>query len=112
MSIRPLGLRTLPIGRVVARSRSILDLGHNPVNREHFWQYTNASQENPTPGLSSPGWSMQDAIAFAKLHNGPLSISETGAGNTSTNPPRLARLTIPTFQSGSTVSYRAPGRVA
>ena len=84
----------------------------NPVNREHFWQYTNASQENPTPGLSSPGWSMQDAIAFAKLHNKPLSISETGAGNLETNPASFGPVDDPDFPNGSAVSYRAPRRVA
>jgi hypothetical protein len=69
----------------------------NPINREHFWQYTNASQQNPTPGLSSPGWSMQDAIAFAKLHNKPLSLSETGAGNASTSPASFGPLDDPDF---------------
>ena len=52
----------------------------DPINREHCWQYTNGSQYNPTPGLGSTGWSMQNAIDFAKLHNKPLSMSETGSG--------------------------------
>jgi hypothetical protein len=69
----------------------------SPVNREHFWQYTNASQQNPTPGLSSPGWSMQDAIAFAELHNKPLSLSETGAGNSSTSPASFGPVDDPDF---------------
>src|ERR1700733_1027724 len=69
----------------------------SPVNREHFWQYTNASQQNPTPGLSSPGWSMQDAIAFAELHNKPLSLSETGAGNSSTGPASFGPIDDPDF---------------
>ncbi len=70
---------------------------NNPINREHFWQYDNASQQNPTPGLSSPGWSMQDAIAFAKLHNKPLSLSETGAGNSSTSPASYGPIDDPDF---------------
>ncbi len=53
----------------------------DPVNREHFWQYMNANQSNPTPPLGSAGFSFQNFIDFAKLHNKPISLSETGAGN-------------------------------
>ncbi len=69
----------------------------SPANREHFWQYSNASQQNPTPGLGSPGWSMQDAIDFARLHNKPLSLSETGAGNSSTSPASFGPIDDPDF---------------
>lgn len=51
---------------------------------EHFWTYSNGSQWSPTPGLGSSGWSIENAIEFAKLHDKPLSISETGAGSSAT----------------------------
>jgi hypothetical protein len=87
----------------------------NPVNREHFWQYSNATQQNPTPGLTSPGWSMQDAIAFAKQHNKPLSLSETGAGNSTNStisPPSFGPVDDPDFPkwlSGALSTARADG---
>ncbi|MBV9655327.1 MAG: hypothetical protein JOZ42_12275 [Acetobacteraceae bacterium] len=55
----------------------------DPVDREHFWQYMNASQYNPTPGLGSAGFSFQNFLDFAKQHNKPISLSETGAGTPS-----------------------------
>lgn len=54
--------------------------GANAADRAHFWQYTNGTQYNPTPALGSPGWSFQDAVNFALLHNKPLSVSEAGSG--------------------------------
>ncbi len=54
--------------------------GANAVDRAHFWQYTNGTQYNPTPGLGSTGWSFQNAVDFALLHNKPLSVSEAGSG--------------------------------
>lgn len=45
---------------------------------EHYWQYSDGTQWNP---LGGSGWSMQDAIEFAKENDKPLSISETGAGS-------------------------------
>jgi len=48
---------------------------------EHDWQYSNGDQWDPTPALGSSGWSMEDAIEFAKENDKPLSISETGAGS-------------------------------
>ena len=51
------------------------------TNLEHYWQYSNGDQWNPTPALGSSGWSMEDAIEFAKENDKPLSISETGAGS-------------------------------
>ncbi len=53
----------------------------DPVDRAHFWQYMNGTQSNPTPGLGSAGFSFQNFIDFAKQHNKPISLSETGAGN-------------------------------
>ena len=85
---------------------------NNPVNREHFWQYDNASAQNPTPGLTSPGWSMQDAITFAKLHNKPLSLSETGAGNSSSSPASYGPIDDPDFPkwlSGALSAAKASG---
>ncbi|MBV9653917.1 MAG: hypothetical protein JOZ42_05075 [Acetobacteraceae bacterium] len=69
----------------------------NPVNREHFWNWTNATAQDPTPGLSAPGWSMQDAIQFAREHGKPLSISETGAGNAPSSPASYGPVDDPDF---------------
>jgi hypothetical protein len=63
-------------------------------NLEHAWEYTNASQSNPTPALGSTGWSLENAIAFAALTGKPLSISETGAG---TNGSGLGPADDPAF---------------
>ena len=52
----------------------------NATDESHFWQYTNASQYNPTPGLTAAGWSFQDAVNLALQTGKPLSISETGQG--------------------------------
>ena len=52
----------------------------NPANRAHFWQYSNASQWEVTPGLGYPGWSFQDTIDLAKAHNKPIAVDESGAG--------------------------------
>ena len=54
--------------------------GANAVDRAHFWQYTNATQSDPTPGFGVTGWSFQDAVNFALLHNKPFSVSEAGSG--------------------------------
>lgn len=51
------------------------------TNLEHYWEYSNGSQWHPTPGLGSSGWSIENAIAFARLHDKPLAISEAGAGS-------------------------------
>ncbi len=51
----------------------------DPVNREHFWSYPNATQWYPT-GKPGSGFGMEDAIAMAKAHGKALAISETGAG--------------------------------
>jgi len=51
------------------------------TNLEHYWQYSNGDQWNPTPALGSSGWSLEDAIEFAEENDKPLSISETGAGS-------------------------------
>lgn len=56
------------------------------ANREHFWQYNNGSQWNPTPGLGGSGWSMQNAIDFAKQHGKALAIDESGAGPSGESP--------------------------
>lgn len=48
---------------------------------EHYWQYSNGTQWDPMPALGASGWSMADAIEFAKENHKPLSISETGAGS-------------------------------
>jgi Glycosyl hydrolase family 26 len=55
----------------------------NTTDLEHYWQYTNGMQSDPTPALGdgNSGWSMEDAIEFAKEMGKPLSISETGAGS-------------------------------
>jgi hypothetical protein len=55
-----------------------------PANLDHYYLYENATTSNPTPGLGATGptgygWSVADTIAFAKEHNKPLGIDETGA---------------------------------
>jgi hypothetical protein len=55
-----------------------------PANIEHYYLYENFTLGNLTPGLgatgaSGYGWSVADTITFAKLHNKPLGIDETGA---------------------------------
>ena len=58
----------------------------DPANRAHFWQYQNANQYNPTPGLGGSGWSVQNTIDFARQHGKPIAIDESGAGPTSNSP--------------------------
>jgi hypothetical protein len=48
------------------------------ANREHFWQYPDATRYATTG--DGAGWSVQYSIAFAAAHGKPISISETGAG--------------------------------
>ena len=51
-----------------------------PANYNHYYQYQDSSQGNPTPGFGLSGWSTQNTIDFAKQHNKPLGIDEAGAG--------------------------------
>ncbi len=51
-----------------------------PANWNYYYQYQDSSQGNPTPGFGLSGWSTQNTIDFAKLHNKPLGVDETGAG--------------------------------
>jgi len=53
----------------------------NPINREHYWDYPNATASN---GQSAGGYGMLAAIAFAVAHNKPFGMSECGAGNNGT----------------------------
>ncbi len=55
--------------------------GASTTDLAHFWQYSNGTQWNPTPALGSSGWSLENTIEFARLHDKPLSISEAGAGS-------------------------------
>ncbi len=48
------------------------------TNREHWWEYPDANQWNPTG--TGGGWSLADTIAFAKQEGKPLAVAETGAG--------------------------------
>src|ERR1700722_6306169 len=55
-----------------------------PANIEHYYLYENFTLGNPTPALgattaSGYGWSFADTVAFAKEHNKPFGIDETGA---------------------------------
>lgn len=52
-----------------------------PANRAHYWRYPNATHYAQTPTTGSKGWSMGQAIAFAKLHRKPLAVDETGVGS-------------------------------
>ena len=55
---------------------------------------------------------MQDAISFAKLHNKPLSLSETGAGNSSSSPASYGPIDDPDFPkwlSGALSAAKASG---
>lgn len=59
----------------------------DPVNREHYWMNPNATEWNPN-GYDPSQWGFKQVLAFAKAHNLPLGIAETGAGGngTSTGP--------------------------
>lgn len=50
----------------------------DPVNRAHYWHYQNANQWNPHG--QTVGWSLQDALDFAKLRSKPVMLCETGSG--------------------------------
>ena len=52
-------------------------------NREHWWQYPDANQYNPTG--TGGGWSLADAAALAKADGKPLAVEETGAGGNGTH---------------------------
>ena len=81
------------------------------VDRAHFWQYSNASQYNPTPGLTSPGWSMQETIDFAAAHGKPLSISESGSGPSNSTPGPADDPAFATWLAGSLKTAQAKGVV-
>lgn len=76
---------------------------------EHFWQYSNASQWNPTPGLGSAGWSLENAIAFAKLHDKPLTIAETGAGSSATGLGPADDPSFPQWLASALATAKAEG---
>ncbi len=62
-----------------------------PANVQHYYLYENFTLGNLAPGLgasgaSGYGWSVADTIAFAKLHNKPLGIDETGATSGQDDP--------------------------
>lgn len=61
---------------------SLTQWAASAANREHFWQYPDATQYAPTG--SGAGWSLQDAINLAKEEGKPLAIAETGAGGNGT----------------------------
>ena len=66
------------------RRRDLRGLGCRGANVDHYYLYENFTLGNPTPGLgattaSGYGWSFADTVAFAKEHNKPFGIDETGA---------------------------------
>ena len=50
----------------------------NPVNQEHYWDYPDANQYNPTG--TGQGWGLVDAMNFAAAQGKPFALPEAGAG--------------------------------
>ncbi|QXQ07584.1 hypothetical protein KX816_06075 [Sphingosinicellaceae bacterium] len=50
------------------------------ANRVHYWHYPNASARIKQPKLGNWGWSLEQTIAMAKLHNKPIGFDEAGSG--------------------------------
>ena len=67
----------------------IADWIANNANRAYFWQYQNAQPWQPKPEWNQPvwGWSFQNMVDFAKAHNKPMGVWETGSGNGKSQPP-------------------------
>ena len=51
----------------------------NPANRRHVWDHPTSDYWNPTRG-----WGLPAALEFARAHNKPFALSETGTGNKGT----------------------------
>src|ERR1700760_1245118 len=80
----------------------------NPVNREHFWQYSNASSWAPQ-GAPGSGWSFQNTVDFAKAHNKPLALVETGAGGNGTTTGPIDDPALPQWLAVSLQQAQAQG---
>jgi hypothetical protein len=77
------------------------------ANRVHYWQYTDATLYAQTGDGS--GWSMQDLITFAKAHNKPISLSETGAGGNGSNLGPVDDPAFPQWLAGALAQAEAAG---
>lgn len=79
----------------------------DPVNRQHFWSYPSANQNNPTG--TGIGFGMEDAIAFAKAHNKPLGIAESGAGGNGTTTGPVDDPAFPQWLAGELAKAQSMG---
>ena len=52
----------------------------DPVNRQHYWSFPAATKYS-SDGSGGHSQSLTSLIDFAKLHNKPFALPETGAGN-------------------------------
>ena len=77
----------------------------NPANLLHYWDYPDADAAHPT-GKGS-GWGLVEAMNFAKLHNKPFALPETGAGDPAGTGPTDNAL-FPKYLADRLTSAGAP----
>ncbi len=79
------------------------------VDLEHFWQYSNGSQLDPTPILGATGWSLANAITLAQETGKPLAIEETGAGPADSGLGPSDNPVFPQWLAGALAQAKAAG---
>ncbi|WP_419816731.1 glycosyl hydrolase [Glacieibacterium sp.] len=78
-------------------------------NRQHYYRYPNATRYVQTPGLNSSGWSMPQAIEFAKLHGKPIAVDETGVGKSGAGLGPSDDPEFPKYLAGILTEARSKG---
>ena len=94
-------------GTATGQAPDLTTWAASATNRDHFWMYNDANQWSPT-GTGS-GWSMADAIAFAKSTGKPLAIEETGSGNNGTTTGPNDDPAFPQFLAAALAQAQAQG---
>jgi hypothetical protein len=80
----------------------------DPVNRQHYWSYPAATVwQNDSSGGHSQ--SLTSFIDFAKLHNKPFALPETGAGNSNAGTDVSDDAAFPQWLSQQLAAAQAAG---
>ena len=79
------------------------------TDKARYWQYPNATQYYQAPGTNATGWSFSDTVEFAQAHNKPISLSETGAGPSSSPVGPADEADFPQWLAGALAQARAAG---
>ncbi|HEY7580440.1 MAG TPA: carbohydrate-binding domain-containing protein, partial [Acetobacteraceae bacterium] len=91
-----------------AQAADLTTWAANPVNRAHFWQYSNATSWAPQ-GTPGSGWSFQNTVDFAKAHNKPIALGETGAGGNGTTTGPVDDPAFPQWLAGALQQAQTQG---